>query len=715
MTPSRTLLAGLIALAAFPAFAQTADLAITKTAPYSSSAYAGGNTVFPITVTNNGPSAASNVTLTDPLPAGLTYQGVDAPGFSCSGPPVGTNGTVSCTASSFAANAAVAVWVFAGIPTGTPGGTSFTNTATISSSTSDPTPGNNSATATLTVTGGSAPPDDLQMTKLAPTVATAGQLITYQLSFGSSSSTKSNVTVTDALPAGTLFQSVTVNSAPPGTPGFTCTSPAVGTTGTVQCSTPLMFNFPFAEIDVVVKIDPALPIGTSITNTASVSSTTSDPNPGNNSGSAVTVVASPTAADLAITKIAPYSGSAYAGENTVFVLTVTNNGPGTASNVTVADALPAGLTYQGADAPGFTCSGPPIGTNGTVNCTTASMSPNSTSMALYIFAGIPAGTPGGTSFSNTATVSASTSDPVPGNNSSTATLTVSGGSAPPSDMQMTKTAPTVATPGETITYHLSFGSSATTKSNVTVTDALPAGITFQSFSLGSPAEPGFTCTAPAVGATGTVQCSTPLMFSFPFGGVDIVVKVDPSVPIGTSITNTASVSSTTPDPDPSNNSGSATTSIIAAPDLTITKSHSGFFVQGQGGATYVITVKNAGTAPTSGTVTVTDSVPAGMTATAMSGTGWSCDLPSTTCTRSDVLAVAASYPPITLTVNVATNAAPVVTNSATVSGGGELITTNDTADDVTTIVQPAPVLDPLALALLAVVLCAISLIKVAGR
>jgi uncharacterized repeat protein (TIGR01451 family) len=549
-----------IAFASLPAIAQTADLAINKVAPYSGSAYAGENTVFRLDLSNNGPGTATSVTVTDVLPAGLTYQGVDAKGFTCSGPAVGTNGTVTCTEASMATSPSASIFVFVGIPAATPGGTTFSNTATISSATSDPTPGNNSSTAMLITASGSAPASDMQMAKTAPTVATPGQTITYHLEFGSNAGTKSNVTVTDVLPAGVTFQSVTVND-PAFEVGFTCTTPAVGATGTVQCSTPLMFNLPFAGIDVAVKVDPSASAGTSITNSATVSSTTPDPDASNNTGSATTVVTSSNTADLAITKVAPYSNFAYAGENTVFVLTVMSNGPATATGVTVTDVLPAGLTYQGVDAPGFTCSGPPVGTNGTVTCTEASMS--SAPAGIDIFAGILAGTPGGTTFSNTATIAAVTPDAVPGNNSSTATLTTSTSSAPASDMQMTKTAPATANPGETITYNLEFGSFATTKSNVTVTDVLPAGVTFQSVTAVGPTEAGFTCTTPAVGTNGTVQCKTPLMFSFPFAGFDVVVKVDPSVPVGTSITNTATVSSTTPDPDTSNNSGSATTAVVA--------------------------------------------------------------------------------------------------------------------------------------------------------
>jgi uncharacterized repeat protein (TIGR01451 family) len=122
------------------------------------------------------------------------------------------------------------------------------------------------------------------------------------------------------------------------------------------------------------------------------------------------------------------------------------------------------------------------------------------------------------------------------------------------------------------------------------------------------------------------------------------------------------------------------------PDLTISKSHTGNFTQGQTGAQYTITVSNVGLGSTSGTVSVVDTLPAGLTATALSGTGWSCSLATLTCTRSDALA-SGSYPNIILTVNVASNAPSSVTNSATVSGGGEQNTANNTANDPTTVNQ----------------------------
>ena len=85
---------------------------------------------------------------------------------------------------------------------------------------------------------------------------------------------------------------------------------------------------------------------------------------------------------------------------------------------------------------------------------------------------------------------------------------------------------------------------------------------------------------------------------------------------------------------------------------------------------------------------MTDTLPASLTATALSGTGWTCTLATLTCTRSNALAAGASYPAITLTVNVASNAPGSVTNTATVSGGGDNTPANNTANDVTVVMSP---------------------------
>jgi uncharacterized repeat protein (TIGR01451 family) len=133
---------------------------------------------------------------------------------------------------------------------------------------------------------------------------------------------------------------------------------------------------------------------------------------------------------------------------------------------------------------------------------------------------------------------------------------------------------------------------------------------------------------------------------------------------------------------------------VGASDLTIAKDHSpGIAVPGQT-VTYTVTVANVGSTPSSGTVTVTETPPAGLTITALSGAGWTCTVPTRTCTRSDALAPTTSYPAITVTTTVGASVAPgTATNSAAVSGGGDPNNANNTASSPVTIGPlPVPVL-----------------------
>ena len=133
------------------------------------------------------------------------------------------------------------------------------------------------------------------------------------------------------------------------------------------------------------------------------------------------------------------------------------------------------------------------------------------------------------------------------------------------------------------------------------------------------------------------------------------------------------------------------TSVTNAPpagsiDLAIAKVHGGNFTQGDAADIYTLTVTNVGSLATTGAVSVVDALPAGLTATAMTGTGWTITLGTLTATRTDALNTNAAYPAITLTVSVATNAPASVTNSATVTTGGDANSANNNANDLTLIV-----------------------------
>jgi hypothetical protein len=118
----------------------------------------------------------------------------------------------------------------------------------------------------------------------------------------------------------------------------------------------------------------------------------------------------------------------------------------------------------------------------------------------------------------------------------------------------------------------------------------------------------------------------------------------------------------------------APTRAAGEPDLAISMIHNGGnFIPLENGRTYTITVENVGESQTTGTVTMVVTLPAGLTATAISGdTDWNCTLGTLTCTSLVTLLNGESYDNITLTVNVLVGATNPQTIEAVVSGGGEV-------------------------------------------
>ena len=206
-----------------------------------------------------------------------------------------------------------------------------------------------------------------------------------------------------------------------------------------------------------------------------------------------------------------------------------------------------------------------------------------------------------------------------------------------------------------------------TNGAVTVTDTAPSGMTVTSMS-----GTGWTCTALPVCAR---TDALPPGAAYP----PITVEVSLAPDAGSPVVNQASVSG-------GGSAGASVTDSTAIVSdsavLTLAKSHSGNFAQGQNGAAYIISVSNTGARGTVGTVVVSETTPAGLTLASMSGDGWNCtSLPS--CSRADSLAAGASYPSIIATVNVAANAPTPLANQASVSGGGSRTAT---ASDSTVII-----------------------------
>ncbi|HRC84253.1 MAG TPA: DUF11 domain-containing protein [Thermoanaerobaculia bacterium] len=109
-----------------------ADLALTKTGVAN-----GNQVVYTLTATNNGPSNATGVVVTDTLPASLMYSSNDCGGTN--NPPFTWNIGNLANGASVVCNVTATV--------GTPG--AVANTATITGTSNDPTPANNTSTVTL--------------------------------------------------------------------------------------------------------------------------------------------------------------------------------------------------------------------------------------------------------------------------------------------------------------------------------------------------------------------------------------------------------------------------------------------------------------------------------------------------------------------------------------------------------------------------------------
>jgi uncharacterized repeat protein (TIGR01451 family) len=633
---------------------------------------AGGTATMTITVSNPAanPGNLTGVAISDAYPAGLTNAAA---------------GSVACTAGGSAtltggANGGTSVGFNAGV---IPAGGSCTITQSVSTlatvnnttstATSNQAPAGAAASASLAVAG-------------SPTIAKA--FAPASIPLGGTSTVTFTITNSNAiaLTSGAFTDTLAGMSIDAtGVAGGSCAG-AAGNNFVVG-QTALSFT------------GLVIPASASCTVTIVVRGTTAGANPNTASGvssnQAATGAVSNTAT-LTVTTVSPTLAKSFTpttinpGAVSTLTITIGNNNAMPITVTSVTDNFPAGLTTAAVPNLNTTCAGGvPSNTPTSVTLTGGSVPAMGT---CTVTIDVTSATPGA-SYTNTIPAGGLTTSIGPNVLAASATLNVS----PEANLAVAKAGPATVVNGGAITYTVVVSNAGPQAvANAQFTDNVPGVVTGVAGACGSPTG-GAVCGAVVVAGNSVTSTVTNL----PAGGT-VTITITGTAPQSGTFTNSARVITppgVTDADDPGrtgagNNTSSVNTTVIT-PDLRVTKSHAGSFTVGTNGV-YTITVDNTlGAAPTSGVITVTDTLPTGLTFVSATGTGWACASapPAVTCTSAGVIpAGATSANPIALTVAVAPTAVPSVTNQVSVSGGNEPAanTGNNTAFDPTN-VGAAPV------------------------
>ncbi len=531
--------------------AQSSDLAITKSIS-DDTPNVGDNVTFTIRLTNNGTDPATGVTATDQLPSGYTFVSANT-GFGTYNSTSGIWNIGSVAASQTATLEIVATV----LSTGT-----YNNTVSITTSDqSDPVAGNNSATTTVDTQFA-----DLNLTKVVDNATpTPGSDVIFTITVKNDGpDAATNVSITDQLPSGYTFVSGNASQ------GTFVNGTGLWTIGTLGNSA-----------SAVLSIRATVLASGDFTNTASVTSSDQfDTDAADNSASrSVTLQSS----DINIAKTVN-DNAANVGENVVFTVTATNDGPDAATNLEILDQLPSGYTFVSATS-----------TQGTFTNTTGIWAigtlANSETATLEVTATVLANG----DFENTASVnSVDQLDPNSTNDSASATVT-----APRADLNLMKTvSSTSPNVGDVITFTVTLknnGPDVTDATGIAVTDQLPSGYTFGTAtpSLGTYNE------TTGIWSVGTLAQNA-----------QATLTVTATVLAAGNFTNTATVTANDVF-DPNSGDNTASASIVAqSSDLSITKAVDDATPEVSDNVTFTISVSNAGPDAATG-VAVTDAIPNG--------------------------------------------------------------------------------------------------------
>ncbi|MGM1017273.1 MAG: hypothetical protein ACQEW8_07025 [Actinomycetota bacterium] len=457
---------------------EVADLTIAKEL-VTETLVAGQEATWSVTVTNLGPSDSnaseeSPITVVDTLPAGVTDATATGDGWVCEStdPAAGGRAQIECARSeTLPVGDAPVITVTATIDSGVRG--TLTNDVVVApglTAQPDEDPVTDEATVTDPVTESA----DVAITKAIAETVVAGATGTYRfqiVNLGPSDARE--IVVRDALPAGLSFAEIADTTE---NDGWTC-EPDASDGRTVVCSLdePLEAG-DITLLDIVVNADQRLQ--GDLTNVVTVESSTPDPDLENNDSRVVGVLAE--RADLAIVKEA--MGDAVVGEQFDYTLTVSNKGPSTARGLVISDEVPAQLRVDAVSADGWDCVVvPEDGAPSVVTCLLDELEAGQTApVATLTVTVLPDAYP---AVSNTATVTSSTPEDEASleDNTSTVTTTI----PPLSELVVTKelTRDLEAGFGGEYTITVTNEGPTADPGPITVTDTLPAGLSFRSVTL----------------------------------------------------------------------------------------------------------------------------------------------------------------------------------------------------------------------------------------
>lgn len=634
----------------------------------------GGLITYTLNIENNAADTANTVVLSLPLPATTTYVSSTGTGCSHDG---ATPGTVTCNLGNLLGTviggpiSTVTVTLRSTVSTGS----TLSATATATTTDSDTNLANNSAAQSTTIDNGA----DLIVSKSgSPSSVVAGGNVTWTIGVTNAGPNDShNIIVTDTLPTNMTYVSSSGTN-------WSCSN----TGQTVTCHKLLLANGASApDISIVGRVTGAV-TGT-LTNTVTATASTSDPNPNNTVTADVTVTAG---TDLSIGKSVSPS-PALSGQTATFTLTPRNNGPFSASTLTVTDTLPSGFTYVSASGTGWVCGE----AAGTVTCTRATYAVGATDN--IIIATTAPTVAGVTAAVNSAVIASSTADPTSSNNTATLNFSVVPDGV---DLGLTKTkTPNPVAQSANMTSILTVhnnGPQAAASGTITVTDTLDvANEAYVSFS-----GTNWTCSfsSPVVNCTYNAALAN---------GANATALTITTTALGTGVvTNNAAVSySGTPgDWNSANNGTSASVTATLAEnsaDLSIVKAATAggdaTLANNESDINYTLTVSNAGPGNADGIV-VTDAIPGYISGTgvsvgtiAVSGAStatFSCTTGATvTCTQTGGLLNMGDTVTIPVTVSRPMNDG-VLNNSATVTSTtlGDPDRTNNSSNTTSITVDP---------------------------